>query len=85
MSGLWYVLYVTMALIGLDVVQLAHPLYGIMMLDFRPVDCFTKQPLAFLPGFINSTVYGDRVETGWAWFPYRQTATAFWAGVRPQG
>ena len=63
--------------------QLAHPLYGIMMLDFRPVDCISRQPLALVPGYISNTVYGDRVETGWAWFPYRQSAAQFWQGVRP--
>ena len=62
--------------------QLAHPLYGIMMLDFRPVDCTSHQPLALLPGYISNTVYGDRVETGWAWFPYQQSAAQFWEGVR---
>ncbi len=62
--------------------QLAHPLYGIMMLDFRPVDCVTRRALNFMPGYINSTVYGDRVEAGWAWFPYQQSASAFWAAVR---
>ncbi|KAK9827704.1 hypothetical protein WJX81_002445 [Elliptochloris bilobata] len=65
--------------------NLAHPLYGIMMLDFRPVDCSTRRALTFLPGFINNTVYGDRVETGWAWFPYRQSATQFWAGGQGLG
>ena len=63
--------------------QLAHPLYGIMMLDFRPVDCISRQALALVPGYISNTVYGDRVETGWAWFPYRQSAAQFWQGVRP--
>lgn len=63
--------------------QLAHPLYGIMMLDFRPVDCISRQPLALVPGYISNTVYGDRVETGWAWFPYRQSAAQFWQGVQP--
>ncbi len=62
--------------------QLAHPLYGMMMLDFRPVDCVTRRALNFQPGYINNTVYGDRVESGWAWFPYQQSASAFWAAVR---
>lgn len=38
----------------------------------RPVDCFTKVPLDYLPGYINETIYGDNVESGWAWFPYQQ-------------
>ena len=36
----------------------------------RPVDCYTKQPLIFLPGYINETVYSDRVESGWSWNAY---------------
>jgi hypothetical protein len=52
-----------------------------MMLDFRPVDCVSRRALNFMPGYINNTVYGDRVESGWAWFPYQQSASAFWAAV----
>ena len=62
--------------------QLAHPLNGIMTTEFRPVDCTTHQPLTFTPGFVNQTIYGDRVETGWAWFPYKQEADNFWAQAR---
>lgn len=61
--------------------QLAHPLNGIMMTEFRPVSCDTHEPLQFDPGFINSTLYGDRVETGWAWFPYKQNTDNFWLPV----
>ena len=39
----------------------------------RPVDCFTKAPLVYLPGFINETIYTDNIQTGWAWYPYLQT------------
>lgn len=38
----------------------------------RPVDCFTKAPLVYLPGFINETIYTDNIQTGWAWYPYMQ-------------
>ena len=38
----------------------------------RPVDCDTRAPLAYLPGFISETIYTDNIETGWAWFPYMQ-------------
>ena len=61
--------------------QLAHPLNGIMMTEFRPVSCDTHEPLQFNPGFINSTIYGDKVETGWAWFPYKQNTDNFWLPV----
>lgn len=41
------------------------------MLNFRPVDCASKQPFRqFLPGFINETIFGDRVETGWSFNVY---------------
>ena len=36
----------------------------------RPVDCYTKVPLDYLPGYINETIYGDNIETGWAWYPF---------------
>ena len=61
--------------------QLAHPLNGIMMTEFRLVSCDTHQPLQFNPGFINGTIYGDKVETGWAWFPYKQNTDNFWLPV----
>ena len=28
---------------------LSHPLNGLMMTEFRPVNCYTQQPLDFLP------------------------------------
>ena len=34
------------------------------------MDCYTKVPLDYLPGYINETIYGDNIETGWAWYPY---------------
>lgn len=38
-----------------------------MMLNFRPVDCYTKQPFTdFIPGYVNETIFGDRVESGWS-------------------
>jgi len=65
--------------------RLAHPLYGTQMLDFRPVDCFTKQPFStFLPGYVNETIYGDRVESGWSYNVYASNQNQFWlkgAGV----
>ncbi|KAK9839232.1 hypothetical protein WJX81_002973 [Elliptochloris bilobata] len=59
--------------------RLAHPLYGIMMVDFRPLDCATHEPLTYLPGFVNQTLYGDRVESGWSFEPYRQHYSSFWS------
>ncbi|KAL3160371.1 hypothetical protein ABBQ32_010699 [Trebouxia sp. C0010 RCD-2024] len=58
--------------------QLAHPTYGVMMVDFRPVDCRTHEPLVFLPGFVNVTIYSDQVETGWNFGPYFEHSADFW-------
>lgn len=38
----------------------------------RPVDCYSKIPLEYLPGYVNETIYGDNIESGWAWYPYLQ-------------
>ena len=40
---------------------------GTMMLDFRPVDCYTKEPLEFLPPFVNETIYAGGMQAGWSW------------------
>lgn len=61
--------------------QLAHPLNGIMTTLFRPVDCYTKQPLTFQPGYVNQTIYGDRAESGWSWSVYKQNTDRFAAPV----
>lgn len=47
--------------------KLAHPLYGMMMLEYRPVDCTSREPLNNEELFISSTIYGDRPEAGWGW------------------
>jgi hypothetical protein len=31
--------------------------YCIMMVDFRPVDCTTKRPIQFDPGYISDKIY----------------------------
>lgn len=32
----------------------------------RPVDCDTQQPIpTYFPGFVNTSIVSDRVETGW--------------------
>ena len=43
---------------------------GTMMLNFRPVDCATGEPLTFLPGFINQSIYTEAVESGWSYNVY---------------
>ena len=47
--------------------KLAHPLYGAMGVQFRPIDCDTKAPLALLPGAISRTIYHDGTGVGWSW------------------
>ena len=49
-----------------------------MMLNFRPVDCYTKQPFTdFVPGYVNETIYGDRVESGWSYNVYGSDQNQF--------
>jgi cullin-associated NEDD8-dissociated protein 1 len=54
--------------------KLAHPTFGVMKMEFRPVDCVTNEPLAPLPGFVNQTIYDGSAPTGlqsgWNWLPY---------------
>ncbi|GIL82480.1 hypothetical protein Vretifemale_11295, partial [Volvox reticuliferus] len=51
--------------------QLAHPMYPEMMLNIRPVDCYSGAALPTSPGYINrDTLYDNMVTTGWSWFPY---------------
>ena len=41
---------------------LAHPVYGVMPLEFQPVDCTSNTPLTpFTPGFVSKTIYSDLV------------------------
>ncbi|KAK9807705.1 hypothetical protein WJX72_006675 [[Myrmecia] bisecta] len=35
----------------------------------------------FLPGYINNTIYSDRVETGWGWSPFYLHSSEFWRQV----
>ncbi|WIA23970.1 hypothetical protein OEZ85_013605 [Tetradesmus obliquus] len=49
--------------------QLAHPVYGVAMIEYRTVDCDSG---AALPeGYIDkSTIYSGGPRPGWSWFPY---------------
>jgi len=38
--------------------QLAHPLFGVINMEARPVDCATEAPLP--PNFISSTLFDDQ-------------------------
>jgi cullin-associated NEDD8-dissociated protein 1 len=70
--------------------QLAHPVYGVQMIEFRPVDCDSGKPLpSRVPAGGGSTapfidrrkLYGPTgVRPGWIWFPYSKTRAEL---VRP--
>lgn len=42
------------------------------------MDCYTHEPLVFVPGFVNSTIYSDQVEAGWTFGPYFVHSADFW-------
>ncbi|KAJ9517598.1 hypothetical protein QJQ45_025065 [Haematococcus lacustris] len=72
--------------------QLAHPLSGSMMLQYRPVDCDSGAPLP--PNFISKVIYGSRgMRPGWSWEGYgvadaQLSVPGKWAavpGVGPTG
>ncbi|KAF6266008.1 hypothetical protein COO60DRAFT_638698 [Scenedesmus sp. NREL 46B-D3] len=50
--------------------KLAHPSYGVMKMEYRPVNCKTGQPLKPVPGFINTTIYDEVIGAGWTFQPY---------------
>ncbi|GMH42149.1 hypothetical protein BSKO_10068 [Bryopsis sp. KO-2023] len=50
--------------------KLAHPLYGNMMIEYRPVACDTREPLQTEKPYISDTVYGDGPGAGWGWASY---------------
>jgi len=40
------------------------------MIEWRPVDCDTRQPLPFDPAYIDkSVIYKGGPRPGWSWFP----------------
>lgn len=60
--------------------QLAHPLYGRIMLEFRPADCSSGALLpSYTPGYISRTdIYGqDGTQPGWNWFPYSDSYSEY--------
>eukprot|EP00884_Botryococcus_braunii_P001907 jgi/Botrbrau1/11717/Bobra.0195s0045.1 len=48
-----------------------------MNVEFRPVDCDTRQPIQYLPGYISKTVYDGGLKPGWRWQPYDVLETKF--------
>jgi len=50
--------------------KLAHPEYGVIMIDYRPVDCGSHQAVPWTGG-ISRTLYQDMVGPGWAFFAYK--------------
>ena len=56
--------------------QLAHPVYGVAMIDFQTVDCDSGAPLPY--GYISKTViYFGGTKPGWSWQPYGSGNTQF--------
>lgn len=48
--------------------KLAHPVYGVMGIDYRPVDCFSGAALQREPGYISrDVIYEDETKPGWEW------------------
>ena len=48
--------------------KLAHPIYGVMNVQLRPVDCETGAPFAALvPGYVSRSIYTNTIQPGWAW------------------
>lgn len=76
--------------------RLAHPLYGVMPIQFRPVDCDSRAPLPYLPGSISKTIYASGPSPGWSWQTWKPgyqlftaprgvTGTAACASLLPDG
>ncbi|WIA32859.1 hypothetical protein OEZ86_006034 [Tetradesmus obliquus] len=65
--------------------QLAHPLYGIQMLEYRPVDCDTGAPVP--SNYISKTdIYQGGTKAGWNWFPYGDSYSKYAVpGLAPDG
>jgi hypothetical protein len=55
---------------------------GVAMIDWRPVDCDTREPLPFSPAYIDKNViYKGGPRPGWSWFPQESSdATLTTAG-----
>jgi cullin-associated NEDD8-dissociated protein 1 len=73
--------------------KLAHPVYGVQMIEFRPVDCDSGKPLPSrvanqpVPYVDRRTIYGDTgIRPGWLWFPYsKNRAELIRKGAFPAG
>ncbi|KAL6764674.1 hypothetical protein V8C86DRAFT_2468022 [Haematococcus lacustris] len=54
--------------------QLAHPVTGAIMLNYRPVDCDTGAPVP--PNIISPVLYSSTtgIGTGWGWMPYKSNS-----------
>lgn len=59
--------------------KLAHPVYGVIGVEYRPVNCQSKQPLDPVPGFISPFIYRNDLGAGWGWRPYNSKNTVIQA------
>jgi len=55
--------------------KLAHPTYGVMSIEYRPVDCNSKAPLDPVPGYVAPYIYDEDLGSGWGWMPYKAKNT----------
>eukprot|EP00882_Tetradesmus_deserticola_P019112 GHRQ01020560.1.p1 GENE.GHRQ01020560.1~~GHRQ01020560.1.p1 ORF type:complete len:255 (+),score=66.03 GHRQ01020560.1:923-1687(+) len=55
--------------------KLAHPVYGVISVEYRPVNCQSRQPLDPVPGFVSPFIYRNDLGAGWGWRPYSSKNT----------
>lgn len=60
--------------------KLAHPIYGVMMMEYRPVDCDTQRPLPYNAAPYPSIYWGG-IKAGWGWRPSK----AIYAHLEDEG
>ncbi|KAG1671486.1 hypothetical protein FOA52_003144 [Chlamydomonas sp. UWO 241] len=66
--------------------QLSHPVYGVMMIEYRPIDCYSGAELPLTPGYISKAIYRDVPQPGWSFYPLEaQQYTVSVPGIAPSG
>lgn len=64
--------------------KLAHPVSGVMMLEYRAVDCETG--ISISGTYISPVIYSFRgIEPGWAWMPHRAVTAELMSNTAPFG
>eukprot|EP00877_Chromochloris_zofingiensis_P001943 jgi/Chrzof1/1174/Cz01g43140.t1 len=62
---------------------LAHPEYGIMMIDYRIVDCNTHEVMP--APVITDAIYKDMPGVGWSWFHYGYAGQNYAVSAKGEG